>query len=347
MMATVPGLPLELIYHIISFVLPPDARTLVPASHITTRTLLALTTVSRGVYHYAARKLHQHCAYLDSAARLARFLACLEAQRMSTPLYTVHGGVEKYGLSKLTQLYISITIDDPSSSFSSPSSSDSELAFQNLCALLHHISPTLKRLIIDVSGLVAFRTPTNRLIPDAKRTVKIQFLRAALASLARLEEIVDIYDDYGRGDWWAESLPCLRRLALAANCSGEFRAPHRIHGSLARLEMVVCVPGKVVGPSAWGVPLRWIGESLPCKVLFVNTARRNEATLQRILEGGEKDPSFSLFDVPMSYYGDEDEDWLCQAWLRRGALRGDLWEWEGTPASQLLAERRIAVNARD
>src|SRR3569623_101627 len=35
------------------------------------------------------------------------------------------------------------------------------------------------------------------------------------------------------------------------------------------------------------------------------------------------------YDVPTSFYGDEDEVELCQAWVKAGALRGVLWDWEG------------------
>jgi len=41
-----------------------------------------------------------------------------------------------------------------------------------------------------------------------------------------------------------------------------------------------------------------------------------------------------VYDVPTSFYGDEDPDPLCSEWVRQAAVNGTLWDWHGNTVRQ-------------
>ncbi|KAM0440578.1 hypothetical protein ACHAQK_005550 [Fusarium lateritium] len=68
-------LPLEIILLIIEHLVPDTAgpKPILPASSIITKTLVALTTVSRATHLTASRLLWQNCLYIDSSERVRAF----------------------------------------------------------------------------------------------------------------------------------------------------------------------------------------------------------------------------------------------------------------------------------
>ena len=70
----------------------------------------------------------------------------------------------------------------------------------------------------------------------------------------------------------------------------------------------------------------------PIEVLVVNVSTEHPREIPR-WAWRDADPEMKMrvmvYDVPTSFYGDEDSITLCQDWVKAAALRGTLWDWEG------------------
>ncbi|KAM0421489.1 hypothetical protein ACHAPT_010662 [Fusarium lateritium] len=78
-------LPIDILVMIIEALAPEDPRPILPASDPITKTLLALTRVSKATYPTASKLLWQNCLYIDSKQRAQDFLRFL-----SNELYYPH-----------------------------------------------------------------------------------------------------------------------------------------------------------------------------------------------------------------------------------------------------------------
>lgn len=80
----------------------------------------------------------------------------------------------------------------------------------------------------------------------------------------------------------------------------------------------------------------------PLKVVLVNASSDYPDRLEGQERWNEVDPENIVnamsYDVPTSFYGDEEVETLCQEWVKTAALRGDLWTWEGTPLGACQGE---------
>lgn len=357
-MEGVPRLPLELIFHVIASLLG-DPRAMLRSSHPATKTLLSLTLVCRATYPVASNYLRKHCAYIDNDRRLRQLIHCVESTRNWTqgstaaapaaPLSLLPPYATSSPLRPFTTLYLAPfgrSLDDQPAA----------IWVRELFCLL---GPHLARLVADLP-LRSLRPADDHL--DVRRT-----LRAAFGELARLEELVSVRDelylDVLERDWrrpgdddhdddddeevlWT-AWPRLRRLALYnADADGRFWA--HVRGA-PRLETVVltradglrdvCMKSAYLGTGAAqaggaaagaaGAPPR------PLKVVMVNVSSDHPDGLRGQESWDEVDPGnvvdATSYDVPTSFYGDEDVITLCQEWVKTAALRGDLWDWEGTP----------------
>ncbi|KAI0162100.1 hypothetical protein GGR57DRAFT_498445 [Xylariaceae sp. FL1272] len=74
-------LPWELIFEIMTCLLPCDPEALIPPSHPATKVLLAFSAVCHSTRRVAVPKLLQHCVYFGSTHKLSRFL-----NELHTPL---------------------------------------------------------------------------------------------------------------------------------------------------------------------------------------------------------------------------------------------------------------------
>lgn len=84
-----------------------------------------------------------------------------------------------------------------------------------------------------------------------------------------------------------------------------------------------------------------VGETLPLplpprplKVVLVNVSNEQQpGSWAGRWKWDRVDPENVMkvmtYDVPTSFYGDDDGTSLCQDWVKTAALRGDLWDWEG------------------
>lgn len=334
---TPPPLPPEVLLHIVGFVLPPCSRE--PVAHKLTsaeaRTLVALTLTSRVFYPRAIQLLHSHCLYIDSAQRLRRLLTSLAAQPLPTLLEHRPPTLRPC----LTSLYLSPfedTLDDyPIASWTRE--------------LLCLAAPHLRRLVVDM--------PLRSLYPEDDHLGVRRVLREGFRALEAVEEFVSVRDElylstlqgatrqsYVWGKW-----PRLRRVALYnQDVSSTYFWAALV--KLGELEQVVLT--RLDGAeetSLWdpigGRAMRekrkdWtlIKGNLKCLLVDVESGHRDilgEAERREKRLNGEKwqgeDDTMTVqkFNVPVSYYGDENEIELCQDWVKDAAIRRTLWNWEG------------------
>lgn len=358
-MSTIPHLPLELILQIIASLIT-DPRSILPPSHSTTKTLLSLTRACRATYPIASNYLRQHCVYIDNDRRLRQLLHCVESTRSRTQLSERPGQVAGPAttaprpLRPITTLYLAPfgrSLDDQPTA----------IWLRELFCLLRL---TLLRLVVDL--------PLRSLYPaddhlDVRRT-----LRGAFEQLLVIEELVCVRDelflDVLDAEWrrtsghgvpetmvWA-TWPRLRRLALYNVDADEgFWANARVSGALETVVLTradglqdVCAKSAYLGDGDAGThtaPEAYEQPPRPLKVVLVNVSNDHPDRLAGQAKWDEVDPvnvmSVMSYDVPRSFYGDEDPITLCQEWVKTAALRGEIWDWEGT----LIKARRGASEA--
>lgn len=307
-----PALPLELIYQIMDYSLPENPNELLPASDIRTKTLLAFTRVCRATYSLASTYLMRHCVYLDSRIRLARFLDALE-RSAATPT-----GRDRF--NNVTAMYLALF-----------SGGDDTTIVMQTRALLRGLHGTLRRLVVDIP--MFGREPE---IPYG--TIRAP-LREAFAMLAELEELVclqrDLYLSIFRPHPAEEPVvwamwPKIRRVSLSYPdlASGFWRSV----ASMPKLDSLVLA--RPVGFDDNRIKAEFFQHAdRPIKVVLVNvSAEQPDITQRRDWEGVDPEGKMQilLYDVPTSFYGDESPGGLCRDWIKRSALDGTLWGWNGT-----------------
>ncbi|POR39796.1 Uncharacterized protein TPAR_00003 [Tolypocladium paradoxum] len=308
-------LPTELILHIMDCVLPANPRALIPPSHISTKTLLALTRVSRATYRHASRLLRQRCLYLDSSRRLADVLVCMP--RLVPTLQPA------LSLRHVTSLHLAPF---------GPSLDDQPTAIW-VRELFCEVCETLRRLVVQM--------PFSSLDPLDDHLNVRRTLRDGFEQLTKLEEFACL-GEYpalsvpdGHTDVW-RLWPGLKRLVL-------FGVPMDSHwlwwdiATLPELEHVVLArPQHVEATNIKDeyfhkLPRedRRLGRKI--KVMLLDAAY--EIPDLDTTRWKEIDPSAKMtvevYEVPMPFYGDETPHELVTEWAKRGALDGTLWEWSG------------------
>lgn len=355
-MSGFPRLPLELIFHVIDSLVPGDLRTVLRPSGSTTKTLLSLTRVCRAIYPVASNHLRKHCIYIDNDRRLRDLIWCVESARRepqssdshhpeSTPVMplSLPPGI---ALHPITSLYLAPfrdTIDNQPIA----------IWIRELFCLIH---PTLKRLVIDI--------PLRSMYPADDHLNVRKTLREAFSLLTNLEEFVSVRDelylDLLEPEWRTEQevavwrlWPRLKRLALYNVAADEiFWASVRQMSDLETVILTraddletVCIKSHYINTGRASAP---VGEDAsaheaeaessrttrPLKVVLVNIYNQQPDHLAGRWNWDRIDPENAvkvmLYDVPTSFYGDENPWTLCQQWVKTASLRGYLWEWEGS-----------------
>ncbi|PTB64491.1 hypothetical protein BBK36DRAFT_1179683 [Trichoderma citrinoviride] len=298
-----PALPPELLLLVVDAVLPPNPQQLLPASHPATKTLLALTRVSRATYARATRLLRQRCVFVDSARRLADVLLCVP--RLVPALPPV------LSLRHMTALYLApfgASLDDL------PTAAWVRELFCEVCE-------TLRRLVVQM--------PFGSLDPldDGHLGVR-RTLREGFEQLHRLEEFACLGSypalsvPEGNTDVW-RLWPSLRRLVL-------FGVPMDSHwlwwdiATLPLLEHVDEYFHKLPRDDArLGRDIKVVLMDLVYDLGVVRTERWGEID-------PEEKMTVEVFEVPLPFYGDETPLQLVTEWARRGALDGSVWRLDGT-----------------
>lgn len=315
-----PRLPPELLLQVIDSVVPSGTPHIAyPPSSIVTRTLLALTHVSRTTYAAANQNLVRHCLYIHSSESLRLVLLRLSKPNEHTPSLPALDLLPHVG-----SLYLAPfgrrTIDDlPTAMW--------------VRELLTCTRGTLRRLVIDI--------PLRSVYPWGDHLNVRPTLRKAFEQLVRLEEFVSVRDElyldlHDREEGVDEppvwqSWTRLKRLALY-NVDSRPGFWHDV-ATMESLETLVLT-------RADGL------EDIDFKTeYFSRTNRRLNVKWANIAldhpdQGDipkhgwrevdkEGRMRVELYDIPVSYYGDEDVIDLCQNWVKDAALRRTLWNWEG------------------
>lgn len=348
-MSDLPRLPLELIFSIIGSLLG-DPQTIHNPSNSSTKALLSFTLVCRATYPVATNYLREQCLFIDSERRLRDLIPTVESTRHRVQGYTgtgadipgsltIHPGSS---LRPIASLYLSPfgqTIDNQPTA----------IWIRELFCLVH---PTLRRLVIDI--------PLRSLFPADDHLNVRKTLREAFSLLTELEEFTSVRDelylDILEPEWRAERetdvwtlWPRLRRLALYNVYADErFWKPVR---SMRELETVVltradglestCMKSEYFGTASGNAANDGAGDAAgeelapprPLKVVIVNISTNQPNYLAGRWKWDKVDPNNVMkvmtYDVPTSFYGDENPIYLCQHWVKMAALRGEIWDWEG------------------
>ena len=311
-----PKLPPELLQLVVESVLPANPHALIPLTHSAARTLLALTRVSRVTYQIASRLLRQRCLYIETSRRLGNVLLCMHRLVPTLP--------PTLSLRHVTSLYLSPFGE----------SLDDQPTAMWVRELLCEVADTLRRLVVQM--------PFRSLDPlDDYLSVR-RTLREGFEQLTGLEEFVCL-GDYpalsvpdGHTDVW-RLWPGLRRLVL-------FDVPADSHwlwwdiATLPRLSHVVLArPRNLEGVNVKDEYFHKLPRDHPAlgrEIRVVLLAAAHELPEALPVTGwGRIDPEDRMtvekYIVPMPFYGDETPAEMVTGWVRRGALDGKLWEWEG------------------
>ncbi|KYK56878.1 hypothetical protein DCS_03884 [Drechmeria coniospora] len=308
-------LPTELILHIIDCVLPANPKALLPPSHLSTRTLVSLTRVSRATYSQATRLLRQRCVYVDSSRRLADVLLCMSRLVPTLPAVL--------SLRHLTSLYLApfvSSLDDPPTAVW-------------VRELFCEVGDTLRRLVVQM--------PFSSLDPLDDHLSVRRTLREGFEQLTKLEEFVCLGEypalsvPEAHTDVW-RLWPSLQRLVL-------FGVPMNSHwlwwdiATLPELAHVVLArPQQLESTNIKDEYFHKLPRKDPrlgrkIKVVLLGAAYEFPEVNTRRWK--EIDPSemmtVEVYEVPTSYYGDETPQELVTNWIKRGALSGTLWGWSG------------------
>lgn len=322
----------ELILQIVDCVLPPDTDTILPPSHICTKTLLALSTASRVTYKQAQRLLRRRCLYLDSRRRAESFLRCLQAATKDTTLpKDLRISPEHRAAGMFLAPFDRQLLDDVPTA-------------KLVRELLYKVSGTLRRLVV--------RMPFSTLHPVVDYLGVRKILREGFAQLENLDEFVGL-DEYPNLNLAGSSAPALRTVDLW-NAWPDLRrlvlfgadiSDETLWDGLARLprltDVVLARPRNV---GVLDMKKEYFAAGADAKEKGLPFDERKQVRfmlmdvtydVQDIQTDGwkERDPegamTVEVYEVPTSYYGDETEQETVQAWVSRGVSSGQIWDWRG------------------
>lgn len=310
-----PKLPPELLQLVIESVLPANPRALLPTTHSSARTLLALTQVSRLTYKLASKLLRQRCLYLDSDRRLANTLLCMDRFVPTLP--------PVLSLRNITSLYLSPFAG----------SLDNQPTAMWVRELFCEVCESLRRLVVHM--------PFGSLdLLDDHLNVR-RTLRNGFEQLTRLEEFVCLGEypalstpDMNTDVWrlW----PDLQRLVLF-NVPADSHwlwwdiatLPHLTHVVLARPQRLELA--NIKDEYFHKLPRDDPRLDREIKIVLVGVPEELPASLTTT-RWKEIDPKGRMtveqYEVPTAFYGDETPSELVTSWVRRAALDSSLWSWE-------------------
>lgn len=202
-----PVLPWEIILVVIEELSPSNPKAILPASHKITKTLLALTLVSRATNPTASTLLWRHCLCIDSPRKANALARCLSHphEPSQDKLHSSPRAIVSLYLGPFAEIdtdanHIAAPLDDLSTA-----------------TCVHEIllaaEPDLRRLVVDM--------PLRSLRPDNDARGVRPLLADAFDGLINLEELASIQDDLYVGteprQWWSDpwaGMDNLRRLML-------------------------------------------------------------------------------------------------------------------------------------
>lgn len=295
-------LPIELVLHIITYLLP-NAGSFLERSNPATKTLLSFTRVCHETYRLARRYLREHCIYISTSSHLSSIL-------LSIPCSP---GTE---LRKVPSLYLAPfkkTIDDlPVALWT--------------CELLFYASSTLKRLVIDI--------PLKSVCAEEDLLDVRRKLRSGLIQLEALEDFVSIQDEFSldlvtdsRKTFVWQNWPKLKLLALyEVELSDSFWTSV---GELPALDTLILV--RPIGLQNVCIKTKLFERFLQdCSLCLYVVFVEKEALVDipaggwKVTGAGKKIQIETFHIRTPSAYKDTEE--IYQEWLRSTSVENSLWD---------------------
>ncbi|KAF2682004.1 hypothetical protein K458DRAFT_308293 [Lentithecium fluviatile CBS 122367] len=312
-------LPLELFLYVLDeLVGTRDSRQPIAyaPSETVSKTLRALTLVSRNIYLVASQYLYAHCLYLDNCTNYARFRRTLglglgrhpealrygEAGRNDRLFYeaNVPGHIASMFISPLKMATCEKT---------------PMVRLPQIIDLGLTIGATLKRLALDLQPVY---TPRSEVIMARPHTAANNIF----LHMPRLEELVCSYDV---PDYFPHPPPNLKRLAMPFQDLTDTYLDFCF--SISTLETLFFLrPQELSARHIDKLFARYRGHHLDVVLVDVNA---NHVTPELTRDWDDADAVIIWeVDVPKSYYGDEDDVVLCDGWIWSHGVQGTLWTQE-------------------
>ncbi|KAI1335019.1 hypothetical protein F5Y15DRAFT_420257 [Xylariaceae sp. FL0016] len=319
-------LPLELIFQVMTSLLPSNPDALVPVSHDGTQLLIVFALVSRATHQVAIRNIQRHCLYLDSDHLLGRFLLSLEASLRPPPGVSLPSVFR--GLSTLYLAPFGRSIDNL------PTAQWTRELFYYTCG-------SLRRLIVDI--------PFASLPPWDDHLGVGPVLQEGFVQLTQLNEFVCTRDalrfsmesDSDAGEELRpllQSWPNLRRLGLnRPQCSPRF---WQCVASLPKLEcLVLSSPLAMTSATNDFDFMSYYGERARRPLTVVLAQNQLDILQQRAKvtpptdsrSGNANAMRVVNYKTPVSARSGDGV--TGQTWLTQTALDGELWDDRSETAS--------------
>jgi hypothetical protein len=304
-------------------------------SNTITKTLRALTLVSRNTYLIATRYLYSHSLYLESSTNYARFRRTLGLSLGHDHTQALAHGeagrndrlfAEAQVLRNITSIFVSPgevrrTIEEDYTPL---------VRLPQIIDLCSLIGPTLKRLALDLSPIYATPSEVERIRPHVTEN-------NVFAQMPHLEELIISYDVL---HYFRHPPPNLKRLAITAQELTDLEVAFCL--KIPSLQTLVMMrPVDLAAKDIDVMFSSYNGKSLDAILVDVNS---NHRTPKETRSWKDTDTvRVWEVDVPVSFYGDEDDIILCDNWIWTHGVKGTLWSqdkrrmasWEGI-------ERRLA-----
>jgi hypothetical protein len=303
-------------------------------SSIITKTLRALTLVSRDTYLIATRYLYSYCLYLDNCTAYAQFRRTLGFDLGHHPQALGYGeaGRNDSLLSKAQALRNITSIFVSPAEERRPIEQDYTplVRLPQVIDLCRLIGPTLKRLALDLSPIYATPSEVERIRPHVTEN-------DVFTHMPHLEELLISYDV---PNYFPHPPPNLKRLAITAQGLTELDVPFCLN--IPSLQTLVMMRPVDLAAKDIDILFRsYVGKSLDVILVDVNSNHRTPKETRSWKDTDEV--RVWEVDVPVSFYGDEDEIILCDNWIWTHGVKGTLWSQDKRRmASWEDIERRLA-----
>lgn len=285
-------------------------------THEVTKTLRALTFVSRTAYICASRYLYTHCLYISDASRHSLFRRTFNLDLGNHPLaleYGQAGRNEELFTEADIQRHVTSLFISPERAEYCKIRKTPRVRLPQMIDLCMTIGSTLKRLVIDFNPVYV---PTSEQV-----TIKPYCTsRGIFLQMPNLEELVCSYET---SDYFCFPPPNLKRLAMTANDMEPFRLDFFFMQS--SLEMLFMIrPERLTAGHVDELFRRYHGRHLD--VVFVDL-NKNHFTPSDTRDWTADDKvTVWEVDVPNGFYSDDEDLILADNWIWTHGVRGDLWE---------------------
>jgi hypothetical protein len=320
-------LPLELLYHVLDQLVAtrhghqPIAYE--PSNDIT-KTLRALTLVSRSIYPIASKYLYSNCLYFRSHINLGRFIRTLDLILGLAHPRTLDSGevlrngqlyYEAKGTQNMNSIFISFMLPDGRFQGSTP--------LPAIIGLCQSLDTTIRRLALNFPRMHA---PAYH--PDD-----------VLIEMPKLEELILGFHVI---DYFRIPLPNLKRLIIAAPRTLDRDDVLDFVRLIPSLEVLICIrPYQMICAVIEALFSAYHGKRLDVVLVDVNS---NHSTPKGTRSWTDDDVvRVWEIDVPTSFYGDDNNLDLCVDYMWTHGVDGTLWNHERRRmASWAEIERRLA-----